>query len=331
MRWIIPGNCDDDMMLKFGRQLAQAELLDPDFFPDLRDCPDLVMASDYAGEHAGSDYQVAVFLLTNRLGIMQTWEAERLMVRQKYLVDGRRIAFKKLTDRALQKALGPFLNATQKMNGIVFCAAIDKSLLDSNFGYQFNLIGAAKPLILAKLTRIAVLGSMLVGGLSNSGQNLHWITDDDEIVSNEVVCQEAGAVISAMMNRNCPKGMEVPCLGIAGKFEDNRRAEDLCAIPDLVGGAMAEMLTAIDKATIPRESDIVTPVLGRTSTKSKLVFSWFAGLKGPLKKLFCLVRAAPEGQVLISFADPSAKFGDNSTRQLILPPDKGWRDSIRHW
>ena len=327
--WIMPPTCVDSMMRTFTRQMAMAEFTNPQFFPDLRRNPDLVLASDYAGEHAESDYQVACYLLTNRAGVMDSWERGRLRVRDEYLFDGRRMAFKKLSDAERQRALVPFLKATAQMNGIVFCAAIDKSLMTSNFGYEFSAVsGAAKPLVLAKLTRIAVLGSILVGGLSASGQNVHWITDDDEIVGNDAVLADAGVVIGGMLHRNCPSSMDMPSIGVAGKFDDNLRAEDLCAIPDLVGGAMAENLNAMDKSSIPRETNLFTPVFKRVSTKATLILGWFASLNGPLKKLFCLVRGHSDGKILCSFSQPTILIDDPNVKTLWTPLDKGWRRSL---
>jgi len=289
------------------------------------------LASDYAGDHQESDYQVAAFLLIDRSSIMESWEAERLAIRADHFGDDRRFAFKKLGDRARQKALGPFLQATEKLNGIVFCAAIDKALMSSNFGYQLTGPVASKPLVLAKATRIAVLGSLLVGGLAAPGQELHWITDDDEIASNDAVIKDFGGLVGWTMHEHGPAGMAEPIIGIAGKFDDGLRAEDLCSIPDLVGGAMSESFNAIDKGTIPRSSSLYTFSTKRISTKASLILGWFSGLKGQLKRLFCLVRPHSENAILFSFASPTINVNDPVNKVLILPTDKGWRDSVRYW
>jgi hypothetical protein len=122
-------------------------------------------------------------------------------------------------------------------------------------------------------------------------------------------------------------------LGIAGKFDDGRRAEDLCAIPDLVGGAVADCLTSIDKPAIPRSANIVTPALKRQSTKSNIIHSWFSTLSGPLSGMLCLVRPHESG-FIFSFANPDVTIGDAVVPQLWLPPSKSdekWRRSSESW
>jgi hypothetical protein len=242
--WITPPACEDEMMKRLGKTFTAKEFESPDFFPNLRAEREVVIASDYSGEHKGCDYLVMSFLVTDREGVMTSWEKERLEVRQRHLGAERTHAFKSLADANRQKALIPFLQASSKLKGLLACIAIDKTLEESNLGYHFTA-KLLKPLVLAKLTRIAFFGSLFAGGLSAEGQFIKWITDNDEIVSNDETSKEAGQVLSGMLSRLCPHGAGLE-LGIAGKFEDNKRAEDLCAIPDLVGGAFAESLNIMD-------------------------------------------------------------------------------------
>jgi hypothetical protein len=330
-RWKLPDGCEDDTMRCFGRACAEKELISPEFFPDLRGDDDLAMACDYSGEHKESDYQVVTYLLADRPGIMDRWEGERLAIRRKHLADGRRHAFKNLSDAQRQKALGPFLAASSRINGIICCVAFDKSLAGSDLGYQFEAAKELKPLVRAKLAKIAVFGATLVGGLSRAGQNLNWITDDDEIVSNETAQQATTGCVGAMLHRCCTHGLSDVSMGIAGKFDDGLRAEDLCAIPDLVGGAVAEHLNSLDKDTIPRKTSIVTPSAKRLSTKTQLLMAWFASLAGPLKRMLVLARENPGGGVLLSFADPEILREEPSQRTIWTPPDKGWRRSLGGW
>jgi hypothetical protein len=333
MNWRTPEAAVDELQIQFGQQLAYGESNGFVTFPDLRRDPDLVLAADYSGEHQSSDYQILTFLLADRPGILSAWETERISIRSEHLADGRRHAFKSLNDVQRQKALVPFLNASARINGVLLCVAIDKEIISSNLGYTFCGDSVFKPNVLAKLIRIAAFGSLLVGGLATTGQSLMWITDDDEIASNEASQIEAGNVIGSLLNRMCPFGRPQTQLGIAGKFDDGRRAEDLCAIPDLVGGAVAEFLSNIDKSAIPRSTNIVTPMLDRQSTKSSIINRWFSVLREPLAGLLCLVRSHESGY-LLSFGKPSITPGDAGVPRIWLPPDnleKNWRRSSAFW
>ena len=129
--------------------------------------------------------------------------------------------------------------------------------------------------MLAKLVKIALFGSFLVGGLSSPRQNLRWITDEDEVVSNVRTQAAAGIVLDSLLGRCCSHRLGSVFLGIAGKFEDGRRAEDLCAIPDLVGGAIAEVLASLH-GSIPESTSLLTLLPTHLSTKTELIFGWLS-------------------------------------------------------
>jgi hypothetical protein len=80
-------------------------------YPDLNDGSDLVLATDYSGEHEAPDFRVLGFLLTTRKSLESVWEPARLEVRRKYLHNDRRMAFKKLDDALRINAFPTFLKA----------------------------------------------------------------------------------------------------------------------------------------------------------------------------------------------------------------------------
>ena len=92
-----------------------------------------------------------------------------------------------------------------------------------------------------KLVEVCAFGAGLVDGLRSIGQNLHWITDDDEIISTENAQRDAMKLFGGLMH-TYPKENPQCSLGIASKFDDDRLAEDLVAISDLAAGAFSEML-----------------------------------------------------------------------------------------
>jgi hypothetical protein len=279
------------------------------------------------------------YLLADRPGILRIWDSERRTIRKRFLRDERRIAFKGLADRNKQKTLGPFLESASSINGILFCVAIEKSIaLMSSFRLPSGDDIAKwsslpwKPRVLEKLIRVSLFGSFLVGGLCRQGQNLHWITDEDEIVPNEDYQKDAAQIMGGMLHQYCTEKMGQISLGIAGKFEDDRRAEDLISIVDLAGGAFSERLTALGTDRLPKSTNIFAPMRKPMSTKSQLILSWMFESKRPLKKVICLLRPSEDGKVLVSFARPGMRTrfpGENLP--LWLPPDKGWIQSAESW
>jgi len=121
-------------------------------------------------------------------------------------------------------------------------------------------------------------------------------------------------------------------LGIAGKFDDDRRAEDLISIVDLVGGALSESLCPLISEDFPASPNIVVPVPGRISTKSQLILAWLCASDRPLKKMIWVIGRSPAGNIKFSFLNPknlTGQLGVNSP--LWVPPDKGWNESSESW
>ena len=326
--WITPA-CDHNLAKLIGGKFSAYERTHPNAFPDLRGDPALVLASDYSGDHQESQWQVLSFILTSLPGLLQRWDAPRALVREQHFMGDRRHAFKKLGDAVRQRALIPFLHASSVINGVVLCVAVHKSV-HSHFGINFRNLDGLKPLVMAKLTRIAALGSILTSGLSKAGQEFHWTTDDDEIVANEKAQDIAGKVLAGAIQLFCPHGFQDSAFGIASKFEDGRCAEDLCAIPDLVGGAVVETLGAL-QGVIPESSHLFTPVLSVLPTKVQILSSWISSIatgRYPLKYMFAIIRDAGEGRLLFSFATPETEFNPPGYTNLWTPLDKGWRKAL---
>lgn len=327
--WQTPAGSIDVLQQQFGKAISLAEFNGQVKLPDLRKAQSLAIAMDYAGEHQASAYQCLAFLLADGDSILGHWDSARRKIRQEVLGDARRHAFKKLSEPRRQQALGPFLEAASALNGIVFCVAFDKRLESTTLGYEFTEKGSLKPLVFAKLVKIALFGSLLVGGLATTDQSLAWITDDDEIVSNAAARLESASVIHGLLHRMCPFGLTKVSLEIASG-SDEGFTEDLCSIPDLVGGAVSEYLNSIDVGSLPKFTNLQTLLWNRVATKTNCIMAWLASEQENLAVVFCLVRDHPDG-LSFSFASPTLAVGDLGAEPLWLPPDKGWPRAIKSW
>src|SRR5258707_5977914 len=86
-------------------------------YPDLNDGSDIVLGTDYSGEHEAPEFHVLGFLVTTVKSIEAVWEPARLEVRKKYLHNDRRMSFKKLDDALRVNAFPTFLKAASQLNG----------------------------------------------------------------------------------------------------------------------------------------------------------------------------------------------------------------------
>ena len=104
----------------FNRILSEAKL------PALNGST-LYVTSDYSGYDGGSRYFVISILVAD-LDNSACWERFRRSVRSRYMADGRRMSFKKLNDTNRLKALVPFLEASDEIEGLCLSIGIRKEI-----------------------------------------------------------------------------------------------------------------------------------------------------------------------------------------------------------
>jgi hypothetical protein len=297
-------------------------------YPDLNDGSDLVLATDYSGEHEAPDFRVLGFLLTTQKSLESVWERARLEVRRKYLHNDRRMAFKKLDDALRINAFPTFLKAASQLNGVLACVAVEKSFqlapIEALPPLQYNWV----PDPLEKLLEICTFGAGLVNGLRSPGQNVLWLTDDDAIVVKEEARADARTLMTSCL---FPYPDEKPlfALGVASEFtDDGLRAEDLLAIPDLAAGAFSETLMSMGTANIPTSGSGPGGHTLWLKTKSTLINGFLAETGNPLKVISCVVRRHPQGMML-SFGRPFVRLPrpGESTEEAV-PTNEKWRKSL---
>ncbi|HQZ66534.1 MAG TPA: hypothetical protein PLY87_15695 [Planctomycetaceae bacterium] len=305
-----------------------AEIEHPDriVYPDLNDGSPLVLACDHSGEHALPEFRVLTFLVTTYNAVAE-WEPLRISVRKNHLADGRRMSFKALNDALRINALWGFLDAARQLNGVLVCIGVEK-------GYAFPRDElplrqhAWKADTLNKLVEVCVFGGVMVDGLRSNGQPVHWITDDDSTVSTEKAKADAVNLMGGLFHKYPSEHLEVG-VGVASQFDDDLRAEDLVAIPDLAAGAYSETLSTIGKANMPTSG---TGPMGGTSfvhIKSSLINAWRSEIDKPLKHMNAVIRPAEDGQTLVSFGSPFSRMlrsGESAEGAPVL--NSKWRRAL---
>jgi DNA-binding PucR family transcriptional regulator len=214
------------------------------------------------------------------------------------------MSFKDLNDALRINALASFLEAASQLNGVLACVAVEKS---------FSLTGkdrlpplqhswAADPL--EKLLEICVFGGGFVDGLRGAGQDLHWITDDDAIVATDAAQDDAGNLMGSFLHKYPEEFLRIG-LGVASQFsDDDRRAEDIVAIPDLAAGPFCEALTTLGKSNIPTSETWPSNSSLLLQLKSSLINVWRSDFDKPLRHLNVVIRATENGKTLVSFCQP---------------------------
>lgn len=286
--------------------IFQAYLSDADGVPDLHSAQTILATSDYSGDHKGSPFSAMSFLLADIAGL-SNWERRRHAARARLLGIHRRMAYKSLNDRYRRRALVPWLDAADLIPGVLFSVAIEKQLgslfagtapLDlsnPNFGSYRNWPRPA----LERAFRAAHFLGLLLGTLARPNQDVLWFTDEDDIASNATRLRELTNIAAWVTSGYLSFSLRHLRCGTTASDDGSRFLEDMASIPDLIAGALAELMAAMkrESATFLRDREWVSST---ASSKARLLLVWAGRKRLPLKRLTFVIQSGADQQILIS-------------------------------
>lgn len=278
--------------------------------PKPRESSTLVIASDYGGEHRSATHLMYCYLLVR--GGMQHWLSSIEAARE-HLVNARRMAYKRLDDRARQNALVPFLSAAAGLDGHLVAIAVDKKKkwLSTGPGFadpmlrELNLKAHWNTRALESMLRKVHFMSILLSLWSKPYSNLIWITDQDEFVANDLRHDDALTAAARFSSFYIDHPMGVFRLNTTGQDRDARDFEDLCAIPDLAAGMLSDVSTRLSNRNW---EDRLWRLKSELPLKAEVIADWFWDDRMPLRK------------TLISIDVQGPKFGVRKVSMLARVP-----------
>ncbi len=273
--------------------------------PNLRGAQTLCIISDYSGQHETATFETLSFLLTN-LENCGLWEQKRCEWRRQFLPDGRRMGFKSLNDGAKQRALEQFLEAADSLVGISISILVRRNietLFDKNDRTDWSnpeLVPYRKwpKRTLEKMLRIVHFASFFTAGFSRSGQDVLWITDEDEIAANESRLRELTRIFGNISSHYLTHDLGHIRCGTTKSDNGSRQLEDLASIPDLVAGAVAESLTVLHRQDLFVGGGAVFPPPNAMQPKVSTLMNWFATNRKPLKRLVAVIEPVSASEAL---------------------------------
>lgn len=202
-----------------------------------------------------------------------------------------------LRDPSQERMVAPLLSAALSLHGLLACLAIDKTLrsvIDAS-----GKIDIADPQLepwrhwkgrqFERMLRVASFVAVLLVGLSRPDQSMCWITDEDEIASNQTQLERLASGLAAMIMGRAPHHISaVECATTvtdSGAFE----TEDLVTIPDLVGGAVTDLLNAWKDAGVSWSTKLHVPIPDSVQAKARPILNWFSSARGPLTRMLIVV------------------------------------------
>ena len=188
--------------------VRQLEISHDELLPNLRLGPALVMASDYGGQHKEATHESFSFVIAD-LASCWLWDEERRRLRAIYFTEKRRMSYKALNDGRRRQALLPFLAAADLIPGVLATVLIDKEfsqsfVLTSNDRSELPSGIAKWPRqVILKMMFVAHLGALFLAGLSGPGQNILWLTDNDDFVANDERVVDLTALFAGVISQYC--------------------------------------------------------------------------------------------------------------------------------
>ncbi len=256
----------------------------------------IYITSDFSGHHRDSEYEVFSFLVVD-LDNSTEWEQYRRIVRNQFLPDARIMSFKNLNDKYRLRALVPFLQSSNVINGLCLNIAVrknksvryidkrrllllkEKSPFTSNWPYKE----------LDKLFKIAHVVSILIAGFSKPKQNIYWISDQDSLFANPGRAQDVSKLLSALTDIYVKHDLGQLGIGTTSVDEGDRLEEDFAAIPDLAAGGLSECLNALCQMCGGKiAGGLAYPIPQNITQKTALLISWIMDNTHQLKKVVLL-------------------------------------------
>ncbi len=246
----------------------------------LRQSQNLMIASDYGGEHPQSTHFVYCYLVV-RGGTSQWFSAIR-SARKSLLTDDRTMAYKRLDDPQRQKALFSYLSAAANLDGHLVAIAVDKrkkwlSIMPGSaddFQKEMHLTAKWKPRALEAMIRKVHFPAILLSLWAKSLGNVNWITDEDEFVSNDTRHDDALLATARMLSIYSSRQMGILRLNTTGQDPKTNDYEDLCAIPDLAAGMLAEVSTRLSTDAV-WEDKFKRVLSNDLQYKAEIIADWF--------------------------------------------------------
>ena len=234
------------------------------FLPDLRQTENLYLFSDYSANKDQKLITYSILILDEKSYNWFLSAQEKFW--EEYSLDSKIIEYKKLNDGPRKRALVAFLDLCNKINGLIFTIVIHKdtkSLYKDEIPVvlQEQINVWKKKAVKEKILRLREFILLILNGLGRQNQNVLWITDNDEIVANELQLFTANAIFKDILEKHLDFKIGTFELKTLDDDLPDKRFEKLCSLTDLIAGALVDFLGDYHHEEIfPVEGEIANPI-----------------------------------------------------------------------
>ena len=254
----------------------------------------LLIATDSSGSHQRQLFETYSFLLLD-IDRNAEWLSGQCYFRERIL-PRRRMAYKSLGDRIRRDALLPFLDLGHIIDGWMVTFAVSKNGLSlfESAGAEVDPDNAEaltlwKDPVRERLLRVLHFSAFLLSGLSIEGQDLLWITDEDEIAANDAQLTALTKLFGNIISNSISHSLRHIRCATARSDDGSLSIEDLLAYPDLASGAVCDVTTAMKGQHDRLQSHVLAPLPRNISWKSQTIIPWLGATTGALQRLTYLI------------------------------------------
>lgn len=249
----------------------------------LRRADSLLLFSDIGGDHRGATHRAHSFLVLDPASLHR-WLPLWGSLRHRLLPDGRRMSYERLGDRRRRVALDHFLTASTELVGFLVTVLVEKKLslfsseepIPSEFAHW-------KPRAFERLLTAVNVASILLGGLTRSGQDVVSFSDEDDLAANDQRLWEVCDVFSRVSSHYLDHGLGHFRFATSKSDDGSRQMEDLLAFPDLAAGWLSELLGSYSRAGAALSEAVILPPPESLPAKSKHLLAWAAASSSNLR------------------------------------------------
>lgn len=287
------------ILLHLNERLGHIRDTSPELFPDFSSATELLAVSDYSNDDEKGTYQVITFFISD-FSNAQASISMRNDFRRNTIGFEREFQYKKLNqnqDRERLRLLDEFLATFNSINGVIFSVLVHKNIRYL-FGRPTHTIlndeglGKWKPHISEKLLRVLHIQALFIFGLSKPNQTYLWMTDRDAITTQ---LDTLGKLTQRIFSIYAPFPFSrITYAEPLGTLHDPFK--DFLAIPDLVGGAVLELLrNQNDKYSLDIEHQTLVKL------KTYKILNWIHSPSKNVKHFGCRIYGDPKAPMVSFF------------------------------
>ena len=152
-----------------------------------------------------------------------------------------------------------------------------------------------------RMARTTQFVSMLIAGLCSEGQNVCWISDEDEMFESPQKSEDTLRLLTACQKMNVKWPLGKLRAGTTKLDEGDRFEEDFAAIADLAAGAFGELVMKLkpnsDGCVIDANID---DLLSDVSGKTGVLLSWLTDNTQALKRISVIFDRRADGKYRVA-------------------------------